>query len=113
MVKVTTFLFGLLALVPSIASAKWEDKSALGTVELATCTAAVMKSGMGIDAYEKWSNALHRRYQRMHPSKSTKEIDKYTAERIVDKRAELQRKGISTTVAFKRFYEMNCIEAHP
>lgn len=111
--QIIRFLIFALAVSPAISLAKWADKSDLETAEMAVCTAAVMKAGMGIEPYRKWAKALNNRYQKIYQDKSPNEIDKYTSERIVDKRAELQRRGISSKAAFKRFYETNCKESHP
>ena len=108
----TTVLFLMLAM-PLPGMSKWSDKSDLETVEVALCTAAIMKAGMGIEPYRKWAAALNKRYSQIYEAKSATEIDKYTSERIVDKRAELQRKGVITTAAFRSFYETNCKNHHP
>lgn len=99
----------LLALVATTAfAAGFNDKSTLGTTDLALCTAAVMKSGQGFDLYKTWVGALDARYKVMYPHKSDKERDAYTAERVLDKRQELTRKGIATVPAYKSFYDTNC-----
>lgn len=103
----------LLAILPALAIAKFSDKSELGTTDMALCTAAVMKAGMGIDAYRPWANALDARYRQMYPKKSANEVDSYTSERIVDKRRELERRGLGTSAAFKKFYKDNCESSHP
>ena len=103
----------LLAIAPAVVFAKFNDKSELGTTEVALCTAAVMKAGMGIDAYRPWAKALDARYRQMYPKKSVKEADSYTSERILDKRRELERRGLATTAAFKKFYKDNCESSHP
>lgn len=80
----------------------------MGVTDIALCTAAAMKSGQGIDLYRKWSTALKRRYQAMHPSYTSEQLDGYTAERTIDKRRELERRGIHTTPAFLKFFKDNC-----
>ncbi len=95
------------------ALANWEDKSPLETVDMVRCTAAVMRSGMGIDAYKKWTAALEKRYKKIHSLKTIKEVDVYMSERILEKRAELQRQGLQTAPAFKRYYQLNCADFHP
>ncbi|MBA1250293.1 MULTISPECIES: hypothetical protein [Pseudomonas] len=84
------------------------DKSALGTTDLAMCTAAAMKSGQGIELYKVWSSALDSRYKVIYPTLSDADRDAYTSERIIDKRKSLQTQGIGTTPAFKKFYDDNC-----
>ncbi len=112
-IKMKKLLLSALFLVSLPAFANWGDKSKLGTVDMVVCTAAVMKAGMGIDPYLKWTEALKGRYKKMYPTKTTREIDIYMSERIIDKRAALQRQGIQTTPAFKQFYDVNCKNSHP
>jgi hypothetical protein len=111
--KLSKILFSAFLALPTLAFSNWADKSKLGTVDMVVCTAAVMKSGMGIDAYRKWTSALEGRYKKMYPTKTHKDIDLYVSERIIDKRASLQRQGIQTTPAFKQFYDTNCKAFHP
>lgn len=110
--KATALL--LFSLVAPVASAKgFDDKSSLGTTDLALCTAAAMKSGQGFDLYNDWAKALDARYRRMYPQKSVAEVDAYTAERVVDKRKNLERRGIGTTPAYRKFYDENCAPFKP
>ncbi len=99
--------------LPVVGQAKWMDKSELETVDMVRCTAAVMRAGMGIELYRKWTKALEQRYSKMYKSKTAKEVDAYISERILDKRAELQRQGMQTTAALKRYYDLNCKNFHP
>lgn len=82
-------------------------------VDLANCTAASMKMGNGISFYQKWADVLHVRYQKISPSKSFDEIDKYTSERIIDKKKGLERKGIQSQQAFTDYYNLNCKKSEP
>lgn len=103
----------VLSLAPAAALAKWPDKSQLDTPDLALCAAAAMKAGIGFGAYQPWAKALEKRYQTLYPKKTAQEIDAYTAERIIDKRKNLERQGLGTTPAFKKFYQDNCVNYHP
>lgn len=98
----------LLAMATAASAAGFADKSTLGTPDYALCTAAAMKSGQGFALYKSWVEPLNARYKVIYPNLSDKERDAYTAERVLDKRAALNRKGIATTPAFKAFYDTNC-----
>jgi hypothetical protein len=89
------------------------DHSSLGTVDLALCTAAAMKSGQGIPLYTRWSSALDARYKIIYPALSDAQRDAYTSERIIDKRKNLERRGIATAPAYLRFYGSNCESYQP
>lgn len=96
------------AFVAHAAGQGFADKSDLGTTDLATCTAAAMKSGQGIELYQVWSSALDSRYKVIYPNLSDTDRDAYTSERILDKRRNLQTRGIGTAPAFRKFYDENC-----
>lgn len=98
---------------PFVYSKGFSDKSSLNITDFLICTSAAMKSGQGIDVFKKWSKPLQARYAVIYPNKSSKEIDSYSAERIVDKRKELNRMGIFTTPEFLRFYNQNCAPYAP
>jgi len=108
---VVALLFG--SFTSAALAQAFADSSSLGTVDLAVCTAAVMKSGQGIALYKTWSGALDERYKVIYPKLSDKERDAYTSERIIDKRRALEAKGIVTVPAYKRFYVENCNDARP
>lgn len=114
-----SFALALLFAVPvALAStatitSRFSDSSPLSTTDLATCAAAAMKSDQGIDLYKRWADALDARYRKIHPRLSATEREHYTAERIVDKREALNRDGIKTVPAFRRFYDVNCSHAVP
>lgn len=101
----------LLLFASSVASGKsFSDKSPLETTDLAVCTAAAMKSGQGFNLYNRWVTALDARYKVIFPQLTSKERDSYTSERVIDKRKLLNRQGIFTPPAFRKFYTDNC---HP
>lgn len=109
--KTTIALLALsasLAIAPATANAGYADKSPLNITDFAVCTAAVMKNGQGFNAYKTWVSALDARYKVIFPNMTEKERDAYAAERVIDKRKYLNRKGIETTPAFLRFYNENC-----
>ena len=81
--------------------------------DLVNCTAASMKMGSGIAFYQKWADVLHVRYQKISPEKSFDDIDKYTSERILDKKRELERSGIRSQQAFTDYYNINCKKSEP
>lgn len=91
----------------------FSDKSPLSTPDVALCAAAAMKSGQGFALYKKWVDALEARYKTIYPNLTAKESDAYTAERVLDKKRVLERKGIETAAAFKKFYLDNCSSAAP
>jgi hypothetical protein len=98
----------------SSANAKgFADKSPLSTPDMAVCTAAAMKSGQGFDLYKRWVGALEARYKIIYSNLSPKEVDSYTAERVMDKKRSLNKKGIQTSSAFKNFYSVNCSDSTP
>jgi hypothetical protein len=95
------------ALLP--VSAVWSKQDPkMDVTDIALCTAAAMKSGQGIEVYRRWSSALLKRYQVIYPNYSTQQLDAYTAERTLDKRKELERRGIHTRPAFQKFLKENC-----
>lgn len=77
-------------------------------VNLAKCTAASMKIGQGIGVYKVWTEELTRRYGKIYPNKSTKELDEYVGERITDKLRSLNESGFDSQQAFSKYYDMNC-----
>lgn len=93
-------------IVLTLAPTAWSKQ--MDVTDLALCTAAAMKSGQGINTYQKWSAALEKRYKVIFPNLTAKQLDSYTAERTVDKRRELERRGIHTTPAFLKFFKDNC-----
>jgi hypothetical protein len=80
----------------------------MDVVEMAKCTAAAMKAGQGIELFNPWAEALTLRYKAIYPNKNSDELDRYTTERIIDKRRYLESIGISTSVGFYKFYKQNC-----
>lgn len=98
-------LIGLMIVGCSVAA---NANSEIGVTDMATCTAAAMKSGVGAKVYTKWADALLKKYQSIYPNKSFNEVDSYTSERILDKKRRLQSKGYDTTLAFKKYYDINC-----
>lgn len=108
MLKQSITAFALAVATATASAAGFQDRSTLDTPDLALCTAAAMKSGQGFDLYNSWVQPLNARYKVIYPNLSEKERDAYTAERVLDKRAALNRKGIATTPAFKTFYDTNC-----
>ena len=106
-------VFLLIIITTSAWSQSYADKSELDITDMAICTAAAMKSGNGIEIYKRWANALNARYKIIFPHLSDKERDIYTAERIMDKKKALNRKGYETTPTFKKFYSLNCKEYAP
>lgn len=87
-------------------------ESSLDSVELAKCTAAAMKS-QKIDIFTKWYDVLKAKYGQIYPNKSTKELDDYALERVLDKRRYLESKGYDSKPAFNKYYQMNCAEFEP
>lgn len=96
----------LAAIALSLAPMAWSKQMEVS--DLALCTAAAMKSGQGIETYRKWSGALLKRYQVIYPNYTPKQLDSYAAERTLDKRRELERRGIHTGPAFLKFFKDNC-----
>lgn len=80
----------------------------MDVVEMAKCTAAAMKAGQGIELFNPWAEALTLKYGLIYPNKNSDELDRYTTERIIDKRRYLESIGISTPVGFYKFYKQNC-----
>lgn len=101
-------LLGIILLSTSVHAGYAKSVDQIDITDLATCTAAAMKSGQGIILFNKWSNALQAKYQLIYPQKSHQEIDSYSAGRIMDKKRRLQEKGLDSTSAFKNYYDVNC-----
>ena len=80
----------------------------MDVVEMAKCTAAAMKAGQGIELFTPWAEALTAKYGLIYPNKNSDELDRYTTERIIDKRRYLESTGISTPIGFYKFYKQNC-----
>lgn len=80
----------------------------MDVVEMAKCTAAAMKAGQGIELFNPWAEALTAKYALIYPNKNPDELDRYTTERIIDKRRYLESIGMSTPVDFYNFYKQNC-----
>lgn len=80
----------------------------MGSPEMALCTAAALKAGHGSEIYSMWFDALTERYTKTYPSKTADEIERYVDERVMDKKHNLESKGIDSPQAFYNYYQLNC-----
>lgn len=80
----------------------------MGSPEMALCTAAALKAGHGSEIYSMWVDALTKRYMLTYPNKTADEIERYVDERVIDKKHNLESKGIDSPQAFYNYYQMNC-----
>lgn len=83
------------------------DGSDMGTPEMAKCAAAALKIEKKL--WTDWYDALHSRYLIIYKdTKSPKQIESYTIERVMDKKLKLNRLGIDSKRGFKDYFDMNC-----
>jgi len=59
--------------------------------------------------WKKWVAESERRYKEIYPDKSSAELESYTLERALDKRRELEQRGINSPRAFTQYYNSNCL----
>lgn len=105
-IKVITFGV-LIALSMGIRADGFADKSSIDTPTMAKCTAAAMKINSAL--FGQWYDALLLRYTMIYKdSKTEKEIESYTLERILDKRRALNRDGIDSKRAYSKYFSNNC-----
>lgn len=72
------------------------------------CTGATLKMG-DMALWKKWVAESGRRYKEIYPDKSSADLESYTLERALDKRRELERRGINSPRAFTQYYNSNCL----
>lgn len=72
------------------------------------CTGATLKMG-DMALWKKWVAESERRYKEIYPGKSSAELESYTLERALDKRRDLERRGINSPRAFTQYYNSNCL----
>lgn len=100
----------LALLIPlSVNADGFDDKSKLGTPEVAKCAAAALK--FDLETWKTWHSILHERYKIIYKDRmSTRQIEDYTIERVQDKKRELMKSGIDSRNAYRNYWKKNCKE---